>query len=158
MFSIRQAGTGDVDSVAPLFDAYRVFYAQRSDLEACRAFLAARIESGESVVFLAESDDGGVVGFVQLYPIFSSTTTPPGRFWLLNDLYVVPESRTHGIGRALLERAERLAQETGAVGLTLSTATDNLKAQRLYESMGYRRETVFFVYNRLLIPTAPSSA
>jgi ribosomal protein S18 acetylase RimI-like enzyme len=64
----------------------------------------------------------------------------------------------HGVARALLERAERLARETDSVGITLSTATDNLKAQRLYESMGYRRETVFFVYNRMLIPSnTPSS-
>ena len=63
---------------------------------------------------------------------------------------VAENARRRGVGRALMERSERLARETGAVGLTLSTAVDNLRAQHLYEATGYRRETVFFVYNRLL--------
>ena len=67
----------------------------------------------------------------------------------MNDLFVVEQARKRGVGRALLERAERLARESSAVGLTLSTALDNLRAQRLYESMSYRRDTQFFVYNRM---------
>ena len=148
-FAIRKAGPDDVPAVAPLFDAYRVFYDQQADLESSSAFLRERLENGESHVFLAEDPDGNVLGFVQLYPLFSSTSTPPGKFWVVNDLFVNDTVRKRGIGRALLERAERLARDSGAVGLTLSTATDNLRAQRLYEEMGYRRDTVFFVYNRL---------
>lgn len=157
-FAIRRAQLADVERVAPLFDAYRVFYQQQSDLDGARSFLRERLGRDESVVFVAESDAGDAVGFVQLYPVFSSTATPPGRVWLLNDLFVVDAMRRHGIGRALLERAERLARETGAVGLTLSTATDNLRAQRLYEAMGYRRETIFFVYNRMLIEPRSAGA
>lgn len=149
-FAIRRAELADVDRIAPLFDAYRVFYDQKSDVALAAAFLRERLAREESVVFVAEDEDGAAAGFVQLYPSFSSTATPPGRFWVLNDLFVVERLRRHGIGRALLERAERLARETDAVGLTLSTATGNLRAQRLYESMGYRRETIFFVYNRML--------
>ena len=147
-FTIRKAGVEDVAAIAPLFDAYRVFYDQESDPANSEAFLRERLANGESQVFLAEAD-GAVLGFVQLYPLFSSTSTPPGKFWVVNDLFVNDTSRKRGIGRALLERAERLARDSGAVGLTLSTATDNLRAQRLYEEMGYRRDTVFFVYNRM---------
>ena len=85
-----------------------------------------------------------MLGFVQLYPLWSSTRTPPGRFWLLNDLFVVESARRGGVARALMLRAEQLARETGAVGLTLSTAVDNLRAQPLYESLGYVRDTGFF--------------
>jgi ribosomal protein S18 acetylase RimI-like enzyme len=151
LFTVRRAKPNDAERVGDLFDAYRVFYHQRSDRESARAFVRERLERDESTIFLAENPEGGVVGFVQLYPTFSSTSTPPGRLWVLNDLYVIESARMHGIGRALLERAERLARETDAVGITLSTAIDNLRAQRLYEAMGYRRETVFFVYNRTLI-------
>ena len=149
-FAVRRAVAEDAPKLAPLFDAYRVFYEQPSDVAASEAFLHARIARGESVVFLAESGSDAL-GFVQLYPIWSSTSTPAGRFWLLNDLFVAETARRGGVGRALMERAERLARETDAVGLTLSTGIGNLRGQRLYESVGYRRDTQFLVYNRMLI-------
>jgi ribosomal protein S18 acetylase RimI-like enzyme len=143
--AIRQAGPTDVDLVAPLFDAYRQFYEQPSDVALARAFIAARLERNESVIFLAERA-GRPVGFVQLYPLFSSTAPRPRRLWLLNDLYVAPEARGSGMGRELMARARRLAEETDAVGLELATASGNLAAQRLYQSLGYRRDDAFFRY------------
>ena len=142
---VRQAGPADADLVAPLFDAYRQFYEQPSDPGLARAFIAARLENHESVIFLAERA-GRPVGFVQLYPLFSSTAARPRRLWLLNDLFVAPEARGAGVGRALMERARRLAEETGAVGLELATARGNATAQRLYESLGYRRDDGFLRY------------
>ncbi|HET7425853.1 MAG TPA: GNAT family N-acetyltransferase [Gemmatimonadales bacterium] len=143
--NVRQAGAEDVDLVAPLFDAYRQFYAQPSDLALARAFLAERLTRGESVIFVAERD-GRPVGFVQLYPLFSSTAARPRRLWLLNDLYVAPEARSGGVGRALMDRARQLAEATDAVGLELATARTNVRAQRLYESLGYRIDEHFLRY------------
>lgn len=142
---VRQAGPGDVEQLAPLFDAYRQFYQQPSDLALARDFLAERLSRAESVVFVAERD-GRAVGFVQLYPLFSSTAARPRRLWLLNDLFVSPDVRGGGVGRALMERARRLAEETGAVGLELATAVTNRGAQRLYESLGYRLDDGFLRY------------
>jgi ribosomal protein S18 acetylase RimI-like enzyme len=149
-FVVRRASLEDVEPVGLLFDAYRVFYRQAADLDGAQNFIRNRLANDESVIFVAEDAEGKYLGFVQLYPTFASTTTPPGKLWLLNDLFVAENARRRGVGRALMERSERLARETGAVGLTLSTAVDNLRAQHLYEATGYRRETVFFVYNRLL--------
>lgn len=143
--TIRQADSGDADVVAPLFDAYRQFYEQPSDLPLARRFIAERLERGESVIFLAERD-GRAVGFVQLYPVFSSTAPHPRRLWLLNDLYVAPDARQGGVGRALMARARRHAEETGACGLELVTARTNTVGQRLYESEGYRRDDAFLRY------------
>ena len=142
---VRQAGPGDLEQLAPLFDAYRQFYQQPSDLALARDFLAERLSRAESVVFVAERD-GRAVGFVQLYPLFSSTAARPRRLWLLNDLFVSPDARGGGVGRALMERARRLAEETGAVGLELATAVTNRGAQRLYESLGYRLDDGFLRY------------
>jgi GNAT superfamily N-acetyltransferase len=147
--TVRQAGPADVDVVAPLFDAYRQFYEQPSDPALARRFIAERLDLEESVVFLAERD-GRAVGFVQLYPLFSSTAARPRRLWLLNDLFVAPEVRGSGVGRALLARARRLAEETGAAGLELATARSNTTAQRLYESVGYRRDDAFLRYELTL--------
>jgi ribosomal protein S18 acetylase RimI-like enzyme len=142
---IRQATLGDLDRLAPLFDAYRQFYERPSNLALARDFLSARLAHAESVVFLAEEGDAAV-GFVQLYPLFSSTSLAPGRLWLLNDLYVVPAARGRGVGRELMDRARKLAEETGACGLELATARTNSGAQSLYESLGYRRDDQFFHY------------
>ena len=141
---VRQATTADVDVIAPLFDAYRQFYRRDSDLDGARAYLAERLERGESIVFLALLDDGTPAGFTQLYPVFSSTSMQ--RVWLLNDLFVAPVARRAGVGRALLERAHAFGQETHAIRLMLQTAVDNLPAQRLYESLGWQRDNDFYVY------------
>ena len=70
------------------------------------------------------------------------------RLWLLNDLFVAPAGRRAGAGRALLDRAERWARETGAKGLTLSTELTNATAQRLYESAGWTQDDEFVHYHR----------
>jgi ribosomal protein S18 acetylase RimI-like enzyme len=133
-------------AVAPLFDAYRVFYKSASDPAGARKFLFDRWRLRESVLFIAY-DGGEPQGFAQLYPIFGSVEMR--RLWLLNDLYVTEAARRSGVARALMRRAEQHARETGAAGLTLSTALDNARAQRLYESELYVRDSVFCVYNRM---------
>ncbi|WP_449401201.1 N-acetyltransferase family protein [Chryseobacterium wanjuense] len=81
----RKANIQDLQQLAELFDQYRVFYHKESDIPAAESFLKERIENKDSEIFVAESD-GKLVGFVQLYPLFSSTRMK--RYWLLNDLYV----------------------------------------------------------------------
>jgi len=145
MFDIRQATIHDLDAVAPLFDAYRGFYRQPADLERARAFLAERFAHHESVIFLALDEKGRAVGFTQLYPLFSSVRA--NRKYLLNDLYTVPDARRGGAARKLIAAATQFARANGASSLSLSTATDNLPAQRLYESLGWQRDSGYFEYN-----------
>ena len=135
---VRRATPEDVPAVAPLFDAYRVFYGQEPDPELAGRFLRERLERAESVVFLAlDGEAGRVTGFTQLYPLFSSVAAR--RKWLLNDLFVAPEARVRGVGAALLKTARRFVAETGAKGLELAAAPDNVAAQRLYEATGWKR-------------------
>src|SRR6266436_9439203 len=133
-----------VDEVVPLFDGYRRFYGQTSDPPGIRAFLQERFVRHDSVVFLARTPEGRAVGFVQLYPSFSSVSMQ--RLWILNDLFVVPEARRRGIARALMSRAQAFARESRAKGLVLETAVDNHAAQALYESLGWHRQTEFCTY------------
>lgn len=137
---IRRAAPADLDLVAPIFDAYRQFYGCSPDLETARTFLRERLDRGESVIFVAVSDGKGI-GFVQLYPTFTSIGAR--RAWILNDLYVSPESRHRGIGRQLMESARQLAVETGAAWVELATARDNHVAQALYRSCGYVKDERF---------------
>jgi len=142
--TIRQAALDDLDAIAPLFDAYRQFYGRPSDPDGARAFLDDRLQRRESVVLLA-FDGEQAVGFTQLYPSFSSVSLAP--IQILNDLYVDPSARKHGVGTQLLSAAVEYARSVGAIRLTLTTATTNLPAQRVYEAAGWKRDDVFYVYN-----------
>jgi ribosomal protein S18 acetylase RimI-like enzyme len=134
--------------LAPLFDAYRVFYDQPSDETAAFNFLRERLSNLEAVIFLALSSTGEGLGFTQLYPSFGSVSLC--RTWILYDLYVIPEARRIGVGRALMERSHQFAADSGAGAVKLSTAKENFQAQALYESLGYVRDEEFYRYELLL--------
>ncbi|HEY0625538.1 MAG TPA: GNAT family N-acetyltransferase [Allosphingosinicella sp.] len=142
--SVRQALIGDVERLAPLFDGYRQFYGKTSDLPLARQFLLERFQHSQSVLFVAEAE-GEAVGFTQLYPSFSSVRA--ARIYILNDLFVAPAHRKAGAAAALLDAAAAFVKTMGAAGLNLSTAVDNVRAQRLYESVGWVRETNFYTYS-----------
>ena len=141
--SIMRATVQMVDQIASLFDTYRQFYGKAPDLQRARNFLTERLSKNESVVFLA-SEDGDPVGFAQLYPSFSSLSMQ--RTWILNDLFVSPAARGHGVGATLMERAKQLALETNVREMSLETAKTNFAAQSLYEKYGWKRNEMFYKY------------
>lgn len=116
---VRRLSAGEVGRAARLFALYREFYGQPFDLRVAEQFLRERVERAQSIVLLAELD-GQAVGFTQLYPGFSSVSAAPA--WVLNDLYVLADARGRGVADALMERAEAVAREGGAVVLSLQTA------------------------------------
>ena len=90
-FEVRNAGLDDLPALAALFDGYRVFYGQPSDPVRAGAFLRERLERGDSHLLLAMDARGGALGFVQLYPSFTSVGTAP--IEILNDLFVGQAAR-----------------------------------------------------------------
>ncbi|KHJ52744.1 GNAT family N-acetyltransferase [Halomonas sp. NyZ770] len=144
MTQIRPAVFDDLAPLSELLDGYRQFYQQPSDLPAARRFLELRMGLGDSYILVSEASDGSLTGFVQLYPGVS--TVGLNARWTLNDLFVQPASRTQGTGRALMEAAARLAQEHGVARLILMTQVENQRAQALYESLGWQRNTAFYGY------------
>ncbi len=135
--TIRRATLDDLDRVAPLFDAYRRFYGQPGDLARARDFLRERLDKHQSVVILAELE-GEVLGFTQLYPMYSSVQTAP--VFILNDLYVAERVRRCGVGRLLLDSASVAAGAAGGARLMLETARDNAPARALYRAAGWRED------------------
>ena len=133
----RPATLADLDAVTPLFDAYRGFYGQPSDPGRARAWLEERLTHGESVVLVAERGDE-LVGFTQLYPMYSSVRT--ARTWILNDLFVAPSARRGGAARALLDAAAAFARDDGATGISLETMQDNAPARALYRASGWNED------------------
>ncbi|CAM2985555.1 GNAT family N-acetyltransferase [Paenibacillus taichungensis] len=153
-YRIRRAELSDVNGVAQLFNEYRMFYDQLTDLNGANEYIRERMERNESVILIAESEvecsltdkllTGDFGGFVQLYPSFSSVSMRT--IWVLNDLYVHADYRQRGIARKLLQAARRWGNESGAVRIVLSTAISNKKARALYESEGYTLDTKFMYY------------
>ncbi|MDH7463385.1 GNAT family N-acetyltransferase [Chitinophagaceae bacterium 26-R-25] len=141
MITIRRATINDLDSVADLFDQYRIFYKQTSDIPKAKEFLKERIEKEESAILVAFVNDEAV-GFTQLYPIFSSVSMR--RAWLLNDLFVKPSARKTGVGNQLLNAAKDFGAETNAKWLILETSEDNFTAQSVYEGNGWQKSSSFF--------------
>lgn len=143
---IYQATIADLDQIVPVFDEYRVFYEQESDLEGAKQFLFSHFEHRESVIFMAKSSvTGECAGFAQLYPVFSSISMR--RAWILNDLFVLAPYRKQGIAKMLIIGVSDFARQTKAKGIELSTAFNNTDAQRLYEQFGFTRDEEFYHYN-----------
>jgi len=140
----QRADASHIDLIAPLFDAYRGFYGQPSNLLQSRDFIAERIARDESVIFFVQDEAGEALGFVQLFPTFSSIDAH--RTWLLGDLFTTPNARGRGVGTLLMNTARSFVVLSGGKGMTLETATDNFSAQRLYESLGYVRDTGYYTY------------
>jgi GNAT superfamily N-acetyltransferase len=138
---IKRADVDDVATIAPLFDSYRIFYKQKSDMQAAEKFLYDRLRLQESIVFFAELN-GKAVGFCQLFPIFSSVSIK--RTWLLNDLFVVSEARGNGVATALLQTAKGFGFDTHAKWLLLQTGADNKTAQSVYEKNGWQKISDYF--------------
>ncbi|QOR37762.1 GNAT family N-acetyltransferase [Billgrantia diversa] len=144
---IRYATPQDLDPLSQLLDGYRQFYRQEPNLEGARRFLQARLERGDSHILVHVGPQGELQGFVQLYPLLSTVRLAP--LWLLNDLFVSPEARRGGVGRALMQAARELAESHGVGHLKLATEIDNRTAQALYESLGWQRDTTFYHYGLL---------
>ena len=140
---ICKAQLEQLDELSGLFDQYRVFYQQPSDMQAAKDFLRARLQQLDSVIFLAQHEDHAA-GFTQLYPSFSSVSMKP--IWILNDLFVAPVYRRQGVATALMQRAIAFAKETNAIRLALATQVKNTSAQPLYESLGFSKDQDFYHY------------
>ena len=134
---IKHINTADYLLATKLFDQYRVFYKQASDIALAETYIKNRLENNESVIFAALVGDKPV-GFTQLYPLLSSVRATKN--WLINDLFVDTDHRKQGIGEALLKAAADFSKSHGATFVQLETASDNYTAQSLYEAVGFVKQ------------------
>ncbi|WP_343686713.1 GNAT family N-acetyltransferase [Chryseobacterium gleum] len=134
MKNSRKAVVSDLPQLAELFDQYRIFYHKESDIPAATTFLQARLENKDSEIFVTE-ENGNLTGFVQLYPIFSSTRMQ--RYWLLNDLYINEKHRGKGYSKELIETSKELCRSSNACGILLETGKSNDIGNQLYPACGF---------------------
>ncbi|ODG92417.1 MULTISPECIES: GNAT family N-acetyltransferase [Bacillaceae] len=141
---VVRAKSEHITDVANLFDQYRMFYKQESNLNGAIDFITERIKTQDSVIFLVKEEDQSM-GFTQLYPSFSSVSMK--KLWILNDLYVTETARKKGVAQLLLDAAKKFAIVSKAKALDLQTAIDNKSAQALYEKNGYQVDKEFLSYS-----------
>lgn len=133
--TVRKANTDDLEALSVLFDSYRVFYEKPTDKKAAKEFLSNRMEHNESEIFVAVNQQQQLTGFVQLYPLFSSTRMK--KLWLLNDLFVDEAFRGQGISLLLIDAAKKLCIQSGSCGMMLETAKTNLIGNNLYHKTAF---------------------
>jgi ribosomal protein S18 acetylase RimI-like enzyme len=130
---VRRARVDDAPEVARLLDAFNSEFDEFTPgVDAVTERGRQLLEAGEITVLLAGEP---AIGIAQLR--FFHSVWSDGHEAYLEELYVAPERRGEGLGRALLEAAIELARERGAVNIDLNTSEDDTAALALYESAGF---------------------
>jgi GNAT superfamily N-acetyltransferase len=137
--NIEAVEEGQLEALLPLIGDYQRFYeVEDVDEGRNREFFAGFVAPSDRGMLLGAWRAGTLVGYACLY--WTYTSLIPAEVVLLNDLFVVPEARGAGVGRALIETSAAVARERGAARLTWMTAQDNHRAQRLYDTTGATAE------------------
>ena len=140
---IIKATKKNINEAGYLFDLYRQFYKYKSNIKASTNYIKDRINKKDSFIFLFLYKNQPA-GFLQLYETFDSLNI--NKKLILYDLYVDEKFRRNGIGRKLMNTAKKLAKSKKIKIVELSTATNNKKAQALYESLDYKRDKEYYTY------------
>jgi len=144
---IIRATSADLPLILPLFDGYRRFYEQPSDIEASRIYLTERLDKNESVMFFVyenKNNEKNGIGFAQLYATYSSVTLK--KFWVLHDLYVKDDYRKQGIAKTLINKCKELAHENAPLGIIIESRISNQSAQHLFDAVGFVKEGEHYFY------------
>ena len=151
-FTVRPGKRDDAASAARLWvrsasehTVYDTVYATAPDAEkVMRRFLADLSSSSHSCLFVAERN-GEVVGFLSGELRDGSPAFKPKTWATVEDIYVVPDHRSLGIGYALFEECMEWAEQKGANGISLQVAAANTRARKFYEELGFREVSVYQV-------------
>ena len=130
--TVRKIEISDKERWLELFKAYIVFYQSELSVEQFE-LTWQRIHSDFNMYGLVAERAGNIIGFAHY--IFRPSTWAHKDFCYLEDLFVDPEVRGMGAGRALIQALEVLARDAGSERLYWTTAPDNTTARRLYDKL-----------------------
>jgi GNAT superfamily N-acetyltransferase len=151
MTRISALTVGDRAHWRPLWDAYLEFYDEDLAPEVTEATFSRLADPDGSIHgALAWSDDGHAVGLVHWLE-HPSTWSTRG-YCYLEDLYVSPEGRRSGVGRALIDHVVAWAADRGLERVYWLTAEDNATARSLYERVAHRTG---FIHFDVAVPDRP---
>jgi GNAT superfamily N-acetyltransferase len=141
---VRPIRRQELEELLPLIDGYQRFYGAEPDAERNRRFFSRFLHPSDEGLLLGAWANGSLAGFATLYWFHSSTKAADTV--LMNDLFVRGDVRGGGIGRALIQAALDVAGGRAADQLEWYTATDNLAAQRLYDSLPGAIRSTWYAY------------
>lgn len=143
---LRRARETDLDTIINLIHGLAEYEREpdsvQLDREELRRHLFGPTPAAE--VILAETDEGEVAGFALFFQNFSTWTGKPGLY--LEDLFVRPELRRHGYGRALLVELARICMERGYGRFEWSVLDWNEPAIAFYRALGAMAMDEWTVY------------
>jgi ribosomal protein S18 acetylase RimI-like enzyme len=129
----KRADPADADIVARLLHDFNTEFGDYTPgPEALSKRLRELISAGEVTVLLGGDPPEGLALLR-----FRPSLWTEGLDCYLEELYVVPARRGHGLGRTLMEAAMDTARERGAAHMDLGTSEDDTAARALYESLGF---------------------
>jgi ribosomal protein S18 acetylase RimI-like enzyme len=140
--TIRPVAPGDKAAWSGLFVAYGEFYRTSFSPEVVDEVWQWLLDTQHPVSCMVAEVEGAVVGFAHLRRQDNTFTASPN--WFLDDLFVAPDHRGHGIARALIREVSRFAAEHGGGQIRWITASDNHAAQALYDSLATRTDWVMY--------------
>jgi ribosomal protein S18 acetylase RimI-like enzyme len=123
----------------------RVYQTAPGAEKTMRRFLADVANSGYSFLFVVAAGDR-TVGFISGELRQGSPTFLPKTWASVDDVFVEPEYRNRGMGRALLQSVQSWAKERGADGISLQVAAANSRGRKFYEDLGFREISVYQVF------------
>jgi len=134
-YTIRPATVADLDTIFQLLQLKAEFDGCPSSVRATIAQLQQDLFGNPSLVsILLAAVDGEAIGFASYHSIYSTFLAKPG-IWL-DDLYLKPNFRGQGIGRALMQQLKHIAQAQGCARVDWTVAATNLNGIKFYEAMG----------------------
>jgi ribosomal protein S18 acetylase RimI-like enzyme len=130
---VRRATADDAEAVGRLLDDFnREFDEPTPGAEALADRVRVLLDHGDTIVLVAGDGPEGIA-VLRFRPAIWTATIE----CYLAELYVVPERRGQGLGRALMEEAIKAARAEGATYMDLGTSEDDVAARALYESLGF---------------------
>jgi len=149
---VRRAGVEDAGAIGRLLHDFNTEYDDYTPgPEAVAKRIRELLASGDVTVLLAGNGPDGLA-LLRFRPSLWSESLD----CYLEELYVVPDRRGHGLGQALMEAAIETAREEGATHMDLGTAEADTAARGLYEKLGFTNREgrpdgpVMLVYEREL--------
>jgi GNAT superfamily N-acetyltransferase len=145
--AISTVGETDLPELLPLMRGYCDFYAVDPPDEALIAMSRALIADPEHEGFqlIARDDTGRAIGFATVFWTWATSTA--SRIGVMNDLFVHPDARGSGAADELIAECARLVRERGGKSLEWQTAKDNLRAQKVYDRIGGKRDDRWLSYS-----------
>jgi GNAT superfamily N-acetyltransferase len=133
---IRAAVETDLDTIIELIHGLAEYEREPDAVTLDREELRQHLfgDRPYAEVLLAEDAPGRVAGFALFFHNFSTWLGKPG-IWL-EDLFVLPEERGNGYGKALLARIARIAVERGCGRFEWSVLDWNEPSIQFYRSLG----------------------